>query len=92
MVSGVIPCSHKEKLNGLAAVGEEIMLLLRISSGVDVELISQKYGVCIDEVYGESISFLINEGLIDREGSYLSLSRKGMLLASSVSAEFLKPA
>ena len=65
------------------------MLLLRISSGADIELLSEKYGFRIDDAFGESISFLINEGLLDREGSCLSLSRKGMLLASSVSAEFL---
>lgn len=87
--TGVIPCGQKEKLDGIAAAGEEIMLLLRISSGVDVELLSLKYGFRIDEVFGDSIVFLINEGLLDREGSCLSLSRKGMLLASSVSAEFL---
>lgn len=88
-VKGSIPSSQKEKLEGIEAAGEEIMLLLRISSGADIELLSEKYGFRIDDAFGDSISFLINEGLLDREGSCLSLSRKGMLLASSVSAEFL---
>jgi len=86
---GVIPCSQKEKLEGRAAAGEEIMLLLRMSSGADIEVLSRKYGFQIDEAYGDSIAFLVNEGLLDREGHCLYLSRKGRLLASSVSAEFI---
>ena len=86
---GSIPCSQKEKLEGRAAAGEEIMLLLRMSSGADNEVLSRKYGFQIDEAYGDSIAFLVNEGLLDREGHCLYLSRKGRLLASSVSAEFI---
>ncbi len=87
--TGKIPSGSREKLEGRAAAGEEIMLLLRTASGADIELLSQKYGFRIDEAFSESINFLVSEGLLDREDSCLSLSRKGMLLASSVSAEFL---
>ncbi len=86
---GSVPSGQKEKLEAAEALGEEIMLLLRLSSGADIDQLSLKYNLPVEKIFGESIAFLVNEGLLDREGSYISLSRKGMLLASSVSAEFL---
>lgn len=88
--NGKIPKRELEKLEGKTAAGEEIMLLLRTSSGADIDLLSTKYGFPIEEAFGDSIVFLINEGLLDREGNCITLSRKGMLVASSVSAEFLE--
>ena len=87
---GTVPSVHKEKLKPREALGEEIMLRLRMSSGADIEQLSAKYRLPVEELFSDSIAFLVNEGLLDREGSYITLSRKGMLLASSVSAEFLK--
>ena len=87
--AGKIPVRTQEKLEGKTAAGEEIMLLLRTSAGADLDLLSSKYGFSIEKEFGDSIVFLVNEGLLDREGNCLSLSRKGLLVASSVSAEFL---
>lgn len=86
---GSVPIGQKEKLEAAEALGEEIMLLLRLSSGADIDQLSLKYNLPVEKLFGDSIAFLVNEGMLDREGSYISLSRKGMLLASSVSAEFL---
>jgi len=88
--NGKIPKRELEKLEGKTAAGEEIMLLLRTSAGADIDLLSTKYGFPIEEAFGDSIAFLINEGLLDREANCITLSRKGMLVASSVSAEFLE--
>lgn len=87
--SGKIPFRERERLEGRAAAAEEIMLLLRTPTGVDIEMLSDKYGFQVEEEFEETIAFLVNEGLLDREDCCLSLSRKGLLLASSVSAEFL---
>ena len=71
------------------ALGEALMLGLRIKEGVSLAHIEQECGADPEDAFGELISELENSGLVARENGRLRLSDKGTLLANQVLAKFL---
>lgn len=69
---------------------EEFMFLgLRLTSGVDPELFYRVFGSPLETVYGEPISRMIDQGLLERAGKGLRLTPRGMDVSNRVFAEFL---
>lgn len=87
-----IPLDSQEKLPPQRALAEEIMLGLRTAQGVSMTEVSGRYGIDAARAYSETIAFLAQEGLIERSSDRICLTRRGMLLANSVCAEFLEAA
>ena len=71
------------------AIGESLMLGLRMKEGVSLKRIAQECGADPEEAYGELFEELENSGLVARENGHLLLSEKGTLLANRVLANFL---
>ena len=71
------------------ALGEALMLGLRIKEGVSLAHIKQECGADPEDAFGELIAELENSGLVARENGRLRLSDKGTLLANQVLAKFL---
>lgn len=69
---------------------EEAMFMgLRLVEGVDLDRIRARYGVDVWYVYGESLARYVAAGLVERCGSCLRLTRRGMLLAQEVMTVFV---
>lgn len=71
------------------AIGEALMLGLRMTEGVSLEQVAQECGADPEEAFGELLHELETSGLVEREGRRLRLSERGVLLANQVFAKFL---
>lgn len=69
---------------------EEFMFLgLRMCQGVSKERFHQRFGIPMDEVFGEQIEELIKKKLLETEGDILKLTEYGTDISNYVLAEFL---
>lgn len=68
---------------------EYIMLRLRLKDGLDTDKLSSIYGDNSIKAIKEKAPFLAKQGLVNYDGRYLSLTKKGFLLSNTVIAEFL---
>lgn len=69
---------------------KEFMLLgLRLVDGVCLKEFKDRYGVCLDEVFGEKINRLISGKLLIEGDGALKLTAKGLDLANEVFMEFV---
>jgi oxygen-independent coproporphyrinogen III oxidase len=68
-------------------MNEEILTRLRTHWGLDTADFASRYSVDLLQVKEKSIDKLVGLGLLQTEGNILSLTRKGLLLADSISAE-----
>ena len=71
------------------ALGEALMLGLRMREGVSLERIARECGADPEVAFGELFEELESSGLVARENGSLRLSEEGTLLANRVLAKFL---
>lgn len=74
---------HEERLE------EALFMGLRLTDGVDVPAVSQRYGIDIWSRYGPDLLPYREAGLLEYDGGRLALTRRGMLLANDVMAVFI---
>ncbi len=71
-------------------MGETLMLGLRLTrEGVVADDFRRRFGVSLEEVYGQVIEDLVAAGLLVRDAVGLRLSGRGRLLGNQVFAQFL---
>ncbi len=71
-------------------MGETLMLGLRlIEEGIERARFRDRVGIKLDEVYGETISRLVDQGLLESDVERIRLTLRGRLLGNRVFAEFL---
>lgn len=69
---------------------EEFMFLgLRMTGGVSQSAFAERFGVSMNEVYGEKIEHFVRRKLLTNSGDRVFLTERGMDLANVVMAEFL---
>lgn len=78
-----------ETPRGLHLAGETAMLNLRMIRGIDRHEFKRVTGFDPFDVYADQIDKLRAAGLIDTDEQTIHLSRKGLVLANEVMAEFL---
>src|SRR5688572_1454620 len=71
------------------ALEEALFTRLRLSRGIDLQLIRSEYGVDVWEQLGEELQPFVQDGLLIYDGGCLRLTRPGMLLANEVMAVFI---
>lgn len=78
-----------EELTREAQMEEFMFLGLRMTKGIsEIDFVSM-FGVKIEGVYGPIIERLIGDGLLKREGVWISLTEWGMDVSNFVLSEFL---
>ncbi len=87
--TGTVTRSGEERLEPRRALGEEIMLRLRLSEGFSIVAVSERWGIDAGKLYKRTLLDLQRDGLVEREGDAVRLARRGKLVASSVCAQFL---
>lgn len=81
--------AQEERLDGLARVGEAVMLALRTAQGVDSQAFKERYDIEFEEQYRPVIARLIDQALLECHRQTYRLTRRGRMLANPVCAEFL---
>lgn len=90
---GEAPIESRERLSPDRAAGERAWLQLRTAAGLDLAEVERLTG-CSPAWLERSrtrIAALLEEGLLARQGTRLSLTEQGVLQADGVGAEFLEP-
>ena len=81
---------EKEILSVQEQMEETMFLGLRMMKGVGRKEFSECYGKELDEVYGDTIRTLKEEGLLEEKNSRVYLTRRGIDISNYVMSEFLK--
>jgi oxygen-independent coproporphyrinogen-3 oxidase len=87
--SGQSPSMDARRLTSDERLGDAMFTGLRLNEGVDLAEIGARYDVDVWERFGGELTPFVNEGLLCHEGSRISLTRRGMLLAHEVMAVFV---
>lgn len=84
------PVSNREEIDPQTSMGETMMLGLRLlDEGVDAGEFAARYGVSLEQQFGEQIRVLDEQGLVDWSVDRLRLTNRGMMLANEVCSRFV---
>ena len=86
---GVCTAIDVRRLSLEERVGEALFTGLRLSDGIDEDVLRERYGVDVWERYGPQLEPHIEAGLLLRQDRRLRLTRRGMLLANEVMEAFV---
>ena len=82
------PAAGEEEVSE-KAIGEALMLGLRLREGISLDEIAHSCGEDPEKKWGETFAELTGQGLLERENRTLRLTPRGTLLANQVLARFL---
>ena len=77
------------RLSASDARFESVMLGLRMTDGLSEDAFEKMHGVRFDDVYGRQAMIPINQGLLERKGGYVRLTKRGMDVQNAVLLHFL---
>jgi oxygen-independent coproporphyrinogen-3 oxidase len=86
---GVLPVAEAEEVDEPTAMGETMMLGLRLLAGVPRAVFAARYGVELEAVYGAIIAELAGQGLLAVDEVGIRLTQRGRLLGNQVFMRFL---
>lgn len=78
-----------ERLNNEELLIEFIMLQLRLTKGININQINEKFSFDFCKKYELQINYLLNNQLIELDDEYVRLSKKGMDLSNYVIEQFM---
>ena len=84
-----IAVEHSETLEPRQAMGETIMLGLRLLQGISIHQFEKRFQISFINLFRNIISSLKEKELVIIEKDYLRLSQKGLFWADSVTLEFI---
>ncbi len=84
-----LPLAAFEILPLTARMRETVVMGLRMSRGLDLEIMKEEEGLPIRDLYGDTLTRLRQQGLISGDDSRIRLTAKGMLFANRVMAELV---
>jgi putative oxygen-independent coproporphyrinogen III oxidase len=87
--AGLTVVAERRDLTVDERLGDALFTGLRLNDGVELPLLSERYGTDIWQRFGERLAPYRDAGLLLREGGRLRLTRQGMLLAHEVMAVFV---
>ena len=79
----------EERPDPRQALGEALMLGLRLMAGVDLPPLEKRLGIALQDVFGETLARLQEQQWITLNGDRLALTEQGLFLADSVILEFI---
>lgn len=83
------PVSQVEELDPLTLAREYILLALRTSKGLDVELLSSQYDFPLRSRHGPCLERLASQGLLESDGRFVRLTNRGRLLTDAITKRLL---
>jgi oxygen-independent coproporphyrinogen-3 oxidase len=89
-ISEGLPVSvDRRNLSNDERLGDALFTGLRLRDGVDLDILSKRYGVDVWHRFGVRLAPYLEAGLLLRRDERLWLTRKGMLLANEVMSVFV---
>jgi oxygen-independent coproporphyrinogen-3 oxidase len=70
-------------------IEEALFTRLRLTEGIDLDLVRSRYGVDVWRLYGGELGRFVDAGLLIYDHRRLKLTRAGMLLANDIMTVFL---
>ena len=70
-------------------LGDALFTGLRLSRGVNIDIVSERYGIDIWQRFGDRLSRYLDAGILLRQDGHLRLTRPGMLLGNEVMSVFV---
>jgi oxygen-independent coproporphyrinogen-3 oxidase len=90
LADGGTPRTNVELINEETAIGETMMLGLRLlTAGVNRDAFQIRHGVSLDARFAGPVARMQSQGLLIDDGDAIRLTERGAMLANSVAAEFL---
>jgi oxygen-independent coproporphyrinogen-3 oxidase len=83
--------AERRPLSPREALEEALFTGLRLTRGIDVNTVKDRYGVDVSDIYRHQLEPFLEAGVLIYDGRLLRLSRAGMLLANEVMARLLPP-
>jgi oxygen-independent coproporphyrinogen-3 oxidase len=87
--AGALTATDVRQLPLEERVGDALFTGLRLSEGIDLDVVRARYGVDVWGRHEVELRPFVDAGCLIREGSHLRLTRRGMLLAHEVMAVFV---
>ncbi|MCE5258159.1 MAG: radical SAM family heme chaperone HemW [Chloroflexi bacterium] len=84
-----LPVSEQESLSGREALGETIMLGLRLLDGVYWDELTDRYAIDARALYARQIAGLSAEGLLEADALGMRLMPRALYVANRVLSEFV---
>ncbi len=79
----------EERLSPREAMGETMMMGLRMTEGVDLDAFARRFGVRAEETFAKEIARLSDGGFIEVAEGHLRLTERGLFVGSEVMLAFL---
>ena len=89
IIGGESAVVDRRALTNEERLGDALFTGLRLSCGVDAELLSMRYGIDVWGRFGERLAPFLDAGILLRQDARLRLTRPGMLLANEVMSVFV---
>jgi oxygen-independent coproporphyrinogen III oxidase len=89
IASGQTVISEARRLDAAECLGDALFMGLRLTRGIDLDVVRQRYGVDVWERYRDDLTRFIDAGLLRYDTHRLALTRAGMLLANDVMSVFV---
>ncbi|SFA70105.1 oxygen-independent coproporphyrinogen-3 oxidase [Lentibacillus halodurans] len=83
------PILNTEEIGMREMIEEEMFLGLRKMEGIHTDHFLEKFGFRYEDLYKDSVSFLINKGWLKEDGKNLHLTDQGVLFGNEVFEQFL---
>ncbi|MEE4240111.1 MAG: radical SAM family heme chaperone HemW [Desulfopila sp.] len=80
---------ESEKLSTEASFRESVIMGIRMTEGVSYGALYDRFGINLQEHYGDILSPLLQNGFVEFTNSHFRLTKKGRLLANQVMAELV---
>lgn len=80
---------NEEHLSQREQMEEEMFLGLRKKSGVSIRRFEEKFVTSFEELYGQVVKDLCNQGLLQVEGQQIRMTKKGLFLGDTVAERFI---
>jgi putative oxygen-independent coproporphyrinogen III oxidase len=87
--SGESAVAEQRTLTNDERLGDALFTGLRLTSGVDINILSMRYGVDVWDRFGDRLAPFLDAGILRRQEDRLRLTRPGMLLANEVMSVFV---
>jgi len=81
--------AERRRLTNDERLGDALFTGLRLSRGVDIDILSTRYGVDVWRRFGDRLARFVDAGILLRQDGHLRLTRPGMLLANEVMSVFV---
>ena len=81
--------AERHRLTNDERLGDALFTGLRLTRGVDIDILSRRYGVDVWRRFGDRLARFMDAGILIRQDGHLRLTRPGMLLANEVMSVFV---